>query len=604
MLKPIALDSLQIPLEKVNLIEAAAGTGKTYTIQNLTVRLLLEKRVPMESIVILSFTNKAADELSERILRVLNNALSYLKGSSSNEQAAALIEHDRQINPHVSDQERCEVIKTALRDFDLAQISTINGFFQRILSEFAFESGVLFNVELETNSGERLKQLYWNWFRRRFYHHPFQELLIGFLGNENELIRRAMRFADEQTLSFAREPEELNVVLDEVDKLFKKVLKSYRRDEIAAIQELLYVRLAKKLDPFLQELDRGILSDKLLKLLNDFSPESLSKATRKEYKEQMAEVLTAQPFFSLCGKLAAYGTRLRQAVISDALFELRASFEAAKKGENFMTYNDQNIRVDQALQSPDGTLLRFLQQKFKIGIIDEFQDTSGAQYRIFKTLFSPAPGEHDRCCFLVGDPRQAIYRFRGGDLFVYFQAREAADNIYYLDCNHRSSPLLVKSVNLLFAKHPSPFGDENLTFPELQAQKPEKCPDMIDCHNDSEALPPLRLNMCSDSKMLLEKCAARISCLLAPECGERVYDDKISAFRPIGCNDIVVLVRGHRQAENMRRQLLALDIPAMCLRTGSIFASGDAAELFGLQHRLYRPPPGGDHFVFLCHRPL
>ena len=134
-------ESIKVPLTGMNLVEAAAGTGKTYNIQNLIVRLLWEQSLDISQIAVLSYTNEAASELSERIRRVFDRVLAVMEGRSiakkdEARQAEELVRHDRVLRPGIEDKERIEVIKRALRDFDSANISTINGFCQRLLQRF------------------------------------------------------------------------------------------------------------------------------------------------------------------------------------------------------------------------------------------------------------------------------------------------------------------------------------------------------------------------------------------------------------------------------------------------------------------------------------
>ena len=165
------LDSITVPLEGINLVEAAAGTGKTYNIQNLVARLILEKSLPIDSIVVLSFTNEAAAELGKRIRKILDDILSILEEIpvEKPEQAQAIIAHAKLIHPEQTPKERIRLIRNALRDFDLARISTINGFCQKLLSEFAFESNIAFNSELKTAPDPIIVELLEDWMRSKFY---------------------------------------------------------------------------------------------------------------------------------------------------------------------------------------------------------------------------------------------------------------------------------------------------------------------------------------------------------------------------------------------------------------------------------------------------
>ena len=165
------LDSVTVPLEGMNLVEAAAGTGKTYNIQNLVVRMLLEKGLKISQIAVLSFSNEAAAELMNRIRRVLERVLAVLEKRTGDdlEQAEALVARDRNCRPQVDDKARIAAVKEALQDVDIANISTINGFCQKLLHRFAFESGTTFSSQVDSKPQPRVKVILDDWMRSKLY---------------------------------------------------------------------------------------------------------------------------------------------------------------------------------------------------------------------------------------------------------------------------------------------------------------------------------------------------------------------------------------------------------------------------------------------------
>ena len=165
------LDSINIELQGVTLVEAAAGTGKTYNIQNLAARMIVEKGFPINSIVIVTFTELAARELTDRLRIVLENLSGYLHNqpvdSREQKRIGELIDRfDRVGIPR--DQQRLRVDE-ALRDFDDNRVSTIHGFCGRVLSENAFESSVAFRVRLEKNIDVYTDKLLGDYCRIRRY---------------------------------------------------------------------------------------------------------------------------------------------------------------------------------------------------------------------------------------------------------------------------------------------------------------------------------------------------------------------------------------------------------------------------------------------------
>ena len=160
-------DPINSPLDGKNLIEAAAGTGKTYAVTCLFVRLIIEKRLPVREILVVTFTVAATEELKDRIRKILKDALdSFTRGRSDEVFLRGLLEK----YPDEADRKiAVERLTAAVRDFDEAAIFTIHGFCQRMLYENAFESGALFDVEMVTNQEDLRKEIVEDFWRRHFY---------------------------------------------------------------------------------------------------------------------------------------------------------------------------------------------------------------------------------------------------------------------------------------------------------------------------------------------------------------------------------------------------------------------------------------------------
>ena len=149
-------DVLSVELEGSNLIEASAGTGKTYSIGILVLRLLLEKNVPIEKILMVTFTNAAVDELSERIRRFVRLAYSGAKGGESADETISKV-----VKRAINSEGReivVERLQNAVLFLDEISVFTIHGFCQRTLGEFAFETGQMFGVELVNNEDELIRK--------------------------------------------------------------------------------------------------------------------------------------------------------------------------------------------------------------------------------------------------------------------------------------------------------------------------------------------------------------------------------------------------------------------------------------------------------------
>ena len=593
------LDSVTVPLSGINLVEAAAGTGKTYNIQNLVARLILENKLNIDEIVVLSFTNEAAAELGKRIHKILDDILALLENIpvSDPKQALAILKHDREINPDTPDDQRIRRIRNALRDFDLANISTINGFCQKLQIQFAFESNLTFDSRLETAPQGMVVELLEDWMRNKFYGDSLEDELIAALVSQQniaELERHVLDF----NLVIPEYPKiDLIAELDELIKLYETY------DDIANLNETMFSKRSKFIKhhkSFETALNRQDYVT-ILELAEFFAPEPLLSSALKASKEDVQKVISEALFFQHCQRIGELRITAEAALKADAIKYARNRFAELARRDNFMTFSDQIRVVDEALQNSTGLKAK-LQEKFKAGIIDEFQDTDAMQYRIFKNMFY----RPENCVFLVGDPRQAIYRFRGGDINAYLRTKQEISeigNIYHLDTNHRSSVKMVSAVNDIFANRDKPFGNIDIDFPELAARPAEEAPELR-CGDQSATHALIR--HCSsqgNNDFLLLACAQRIGKLISKECLEKLPDGS-----PIRPGNIVVLLRGHDECRQMQAILEFYNIPAVCLKNGNVYSDIEAYALYQVMLAALDP---GDHrkvstalASLLCNIPL
>ena len=250
-------------------------------------------------------------------------------------------------------------------------------------------------------------------------------------------------------------------------------------DELSLFDAEMFAKRSK----FVRDIDKlrsALLSGDyvtILEIADGFMPDKLESDALKDYKEQVKDIIDAGLFFKQYKRVRDLRVNAAASLKAEAIRFVRKRFTELERANNFMTYSDQIKLVHDALEN-SGELLEKLQKKFKAGIIDEFQDTDAMQYQIFKTMFD----RPDCCIFMVGDPRQAIYRFRGGDINTYLRAKQDSarnGHIYHLDVNYRSSVNMVAAVNAIFADRDKPFGDIDIDFPELASRLPEAAPELL-----------------------------------------------------------------------------------------------------------------------------
>lgn len=583
---PAPFDLVGTPLRPgVTLLEASAGTGKTYTIAGLYLRLLLEGRLALEQILVVTFTNAATAELRLRIRRGLVAARQALATGAAAPGDGPLVE-SLLVAPEAQRADWRARLEIALERFDAAAVFTIHGFCQRLLGERAFESGHLFDTELATDvSGvwQAVADDYW----RRHFQAAAAPLLL------------AARQAD---LGPERMASLLSVVARDpgVRRLTRTVLAPAEaeacwlaawasaadewRREAPAIRALFGSATRWGNKPYNSDHEMAELFGKVeallgpegpqaqdLSALEAFTPEALAHKRKKKGQEPPP----AHPFLGACREVLERAEDLGQAHWAAFLAGAAGAVRARLEQDQTVGFDDLLTRVRDALRGPGGEALRaVLRRRHGAALIDEFQDTDPVQFEIFERAFTPAG---DFQLYLVGDPKQAIYSFRGADIFAYLGARRLVDREYTLGDNFRSAGGLVWAVNALF-DHPRPFGLAQIGFHPVTARgRADEAP----LTEDGVRRAPLQVwywdpgEKCTrkpdQEERLAEAVAAEVVRLLAG--GTRLGD------RPLAPAGLAVLVDKHEQAERVRRALARRGVPAVQQTQGSVWETDEAADL-------------------------
>jgi len=619
----VALDPLRIPLRGLTLIEASAGTGKTYSITTLYLRLLLELGLEVDRILVVTFTEAATEELRDRVRGRLVQALDWLRGSTTarGEKGEGEDKEERggqdpilaELLSRLPDRDRaCTLLTDALTRMDEAAIHTIHGFCLRTLTDHAFESGVAFDVEFITDEAQLRVTAVEDFWRRqvagtdlqtarwiREHWKTPQDLLADLqptLALEDLLLLPQVDAAGIEAMRrelaavFAQIQTQWCDVSDQVAGILATSptlnRRSYNKQVVAQT-----VRTAEALAAATEPpvaLPAG---------LERLTPSGLARGT------QAGRHPPTHPFFDLCGRLSAFSVQIHTSTkawfLTSARAFIRADLERCKRDQCLLYYDDLLRRLDQALAG-DGseTLAAGVRARYPVALIDEFQDTDPQQYRIFRRLYS---GQPDCGLFLIGDPKQAIYAFRGADIFTYMQARDdsaRAGHCYGLTVNRRSGSRLIEAVNCLFASARAPFiyqdyiGFEPVTPGPTADQEPlrirgvEPVPLqfwMLRLDEGNQTLRPLGF-IRGDAALTeaARACAGYIADLLnRADAGEVTIGD--NALKP---SDIALLVRTHREGDLVQQALRACGISSVSLSEDSVFATEDAAELTTLLQAL------------------
>ena len=449
------LDILAEPLEGLRLIEASAGTGKTHTLADLYLRLVLEGGRPVDQILVVTFTVAATAELRDRIRARLEAARgAFERGAPANPRDEVLAGLLARIPEHAAAARR---LAQAVQGFDEAAILTIHGFCQRVLKESAFESGQPFEAELVPDEGEILQEVVDDFWRKTLYRGP--RLLVGYLLRQGwkpeglvTIVRPYLR-----RMSLAVRPPAPPAVGPEAESLYEDRYRQTRglwETDRAAIETLLRSQTSlnaskyppRSLPVWLEEIDAFLRPAEAHVAWCARVEKVTTGALRSAAKKGCAP--PAHPFFAACERL----TEAWQSLVEYLAFRAkelrlelldycRRELALRKERRQLTAYQDLLLRLDRALGAPHGAALAAgLRRRYSAALIDEFQDTDPTQYSIFRQIY----GASRLPVFLVGDPKQAIFGFRGADIFAYLAAGRDAEARRTLDRNWRSAPGLVR----------------------------------------------------------------------------------------------------------------------------------------------------------------
>lgn len=472
------LQPLQLPLRGSHLIEASAGTGKTFTIAMLYVRLVLGHgqtvgQLPLTppEILVVTFTEAATRELRDRIRARLAEAARYFNGEL--EEASAHVPTLLQAlraDYAVTDWPGCARRLTQAAEWmDEAAVSTIHAWCYRMLREHAFDSLSLFDQVLENDQSELLAEVvrdYW-----RIFYYPLDAAMIETVAacwtNPVDLQKRIQRLLDQVELlpKVAGLVETLQAGLKERQQRLAELKQPWPKwvDELR--QLLAQAVKHRQVDP--KKLNvrwYGPWLDKLAAWAQDTVQEDvdITSGWQRLSRAGMAEIRVADapllehPAFEAIEKLQQALKALptpESGLLSHAAHWVAERFETSRKQRARMGFSDLLVMLRAALEGSNGDrLAQTLRQQFPVALIDEFQDTDPVQYAIFSRIYAPAENRQDGALILIGDPKQAIYAFRGADIYTYLDARRAmAGRLYTLDENFRSTGAMVDAVNHCFS---------------------------------------------------------------------------------------------------------------------------------------------------------
>lgn len=590
------LDVFECSLDGVNQIEASAGTGKTWNICALYVRLLLEKKLAADAILVVTFTKAATAELHERIRsRLVQIAHAMETGDTAGD---AFLERlfDTTLQ-RIDPDEALKRINIALHTFDQAAIHTIHAFCQRALQEAPFAATMPFAFELEADDSALRFEMAADFWRERVEpaaarDASFAAWLVGKGAGPASLDAQLSRRL-KKPLATLRWGELEVGTREDAQALFDTACALWHAERDTIVQ--LLIDAEAKLS---KTTHKRTLIDAAIAAWSDyFADNDCHAAPPKEALKLTASALKkgtkvkneppSHAFFAHAETLAAAAAAAEAAqrgawlgIVREWLDYAPLELAARKRTRRVVSFDDLLSNLYQALAA-NPWLADALRTRYPAALIDEFQDTDPLQFAIFNSIFAPQGP-----LFLVGDPKQAIYSFRAADLHTYLQARERASARYTLAVNQRSTAPIIDACNRIFSANPAAFILDGLTYQPVREgtreHKPFSDNTASAAYSDTAdfcvwLLPQgdSALSKTNANRQAAEACAAEIVRLLrGAQNGEVTIGEK-----PLSPGQIAVLVQTHRQGSLVKRVLASWGVGSVELAQASVFGTFDAEQI-------------------------
>ena len=629
------LNPLDFPLSGTRLIEASAGTGKTYTIAALYVRLILGHGQNEEQsardllppdILVVTFTDAATKELRERIRARLTQAAGYFREQSV--ESDDFLESLRTSYPDNEWPACARRLELAANWMDESAVYTIHGWCNRMLQQHAFDSGSLFRQEVNTDDTELLNEVVRDYWRTFFY--PLSEVSCQAalkLAATPEALTRLLKSLLSET-----EAKGLECANTDIAAVFK-TWETWEQDRgnFEKTARDLWAVHKKEIDELLNtasgegwlngnQYRQATFNSKLSDLgawaqrgvnlsiedLAKFGQEKLVLGLVKTHKNK-ADQLKHKAFQAIDDLVSHVKQEIdvTETLTLHAIHWIRQRYDTEKQRLAHITFDDMLTRLDKALQGGNGERLAgVIREQYPLALIDEFQDTDPVQYRIFANLY-PADSDNGLGCFMIGDPKQAIYSFRGADIYTYLKAHHVtAGRHYTLGKNFRSTKALVAAVNQVFteadkqsegaflfkskASNPLPFIPVDAQGRDDQwVVNGEAGSALTLWHWDS----PDAIGMPDYRENMAEVTASEIVRLLnLAKQGQTGFISSDGMIKPLQPSDIAILVRSGTEAKVIRNALANRRLRSVYLsERDSIYATPEAADLLILLKAMAEP---------------
>ena len=596
------------------IIEANAGTGKTYTIEGMVLRLILEGNVKIENILVVTFTNKATAELKERIFEKLQLATDLLENKTPPKTIHDpvlkwIVDTYRAPNDVLQFKKKLD---HALGNYDEASILSIHGFCHKTLSNYALESNISFDFDLLEDEQGFIEEISQDFWRGIFYQNSMESVaLLKTVFLKPEVFRPLFQTIDSKH-QIKLLPEKLKglepegildgclIQLEKIKRLWEdgaQVIKAIMENKSNILNARSYSpnSSCNKIKAMEQFVALNLIDQKQLSY---FFQSNIQKSTKKNFLDKVPQ----HEIFIACEDFFQTYQPLKVSVQLSYFQYVKEKMKKKTSDKNLRSFKDMIYDLYYALLEDSKSqkkgkvsLKHVLQNKYTAVLIDEFQDTDPIQYQIFKNTFSK------NTLFFIGDPKQAIYDFRGADIYAYLDGVKQADEKFELKINYRSEAGLVKAINYLFRLRNQPFVETQITYQTSEShiknaginlegnQVPfelwllEKSDPRFQPWIDSRKPNWIKRGAASD--FIISTCVAETVKIL-----KLSQDKKASiADRAIEPNDICFIVRSHQQAALVQNALRNAGVPSVIKTQESVFDSCEFLDLIRLLDAVIHP---------------
>ncbi len=554
----------KVALKGSNLIEASAGTGKTYSIAILVIRLIIEKRIELKEILMVTFTNAAVAELELRIRKFIREAYAFIEQGADIDSTIKEIIDNALKN---EDKETIvELLSNARRQLDETSIFTIHSFCQKSLNEFAFETGQAFNCEVLEDESDFIVDVVNQYWREKVTTLDTELLTVllkadlskGMLAKVIKKVRQGKEYIYDKETSIA---DFMN-------------LKTLKEKEIVKAIDNFNTTFMQSPERTLDHIgNKGPAFNGFSHLIDN--PEEF----RIRLIQRQSSQYVPKTFPTLLGlslrinelkaELPTIANNCISSIYGSAIPFCNNNIQKKKREQSLFSFDDLINKFHGSITSE--SLQNCIRKQYKAVFIDEFQDTDQKQYEIFNTLFNGYS-----ILFYIGDPKQSIYSFKGTDLDTYLDAADKVDFAYTMSSNYRSTKGYIDAMNTLFSGVENPFFDNRIAYEEVNAGL--SLPEMSKGNNP---VVPLSLYNCNKENELIEHTTNYVKSLL--------MDGYMIDGRKVKPSDIGILVRANKKGAKIKNALSSVNIPAITIDDSKVIESEQSTLLLYTLKAIYEP---------------